>query len=66
MMKDKGIASLEELIGIARELGVKMTACMMSMDAMGISKEELVDGLEYGGAATFLADATRARLSLFV
>lgn len=66
MMKDKGIVSLEELIGIGRELGIKMTACTMSMDAMGVAKEELADGLEYGGVATFLADATRARVSLFV
>jgi peroxiredoxin family protein len=66
MMKDKGIATLEELIALARELGVKMTACTMSMDAMGIAKEELADGLDYGGVATFLADATRARVSLFV
>ncbi len=66
MMKDKGIATLEELIALARELNVKMIACTMSMDAMGIAKEELADGLEYGGVATFLADATRARVSLFV
>jgi len=66
MMKDKGIASLEELIALAKELDVKMTACTMSMDAMGISKEELASGLEYGGVATFMADASRARVSLFV
>lgn len=66
MMKDKGIASLEELAALARELGVKMTACTMSMDAMGVSKEELTEDLEYGGVASFMADATRARVSLFV
>jgi peroxiredoxin family protein len=66
MMKDKGIATLEELIALGKELGIKMTACTMSMDAMGVSKQELADGLEYGGVATFLADATRARVSLFV
>ena len=66
MMKEKGIASLEELAALARDLGVKMTACTMSMDAMGVSKEELTEGLEYGGVATFMADATRARVSLFV
>ena len=66
MMKEKGIASLEELAALARELGVKMTACTMSMDAMGVTKEELTEGLEYGGVATFMADATRARVSLFV
>jgi len=66
MMKDKGIASLEELAALARDLGVRMTACTMSMDAMGVSKEELTDGLEFGGVASFMADATRARVSLFV
>jgi peroxiredoxin family protein len=66
MMKDKGIASLEELAALARELGVRMTACTMSMDAMGVTKDELTEGLEYGGVATFMADATRARVSLFV
>jgi peroxiredoxin family protein len=66
MMKEQSIASLEELMGMARELGVKMTACTMSMDAMGIAKEELVGGLEYGGVAAFMADASRARVSLFI
>ena len=66
MMKEQGIASLEELMAMARELGVKTTACTMSMDAMGVAREELVDGLEYGGVAAFLADASRARLSLFI
>jgi peroxiredoxin family protein len=66
MMKEKGIASLEELMAMARELGVKTTACTMSMEAMGIEKGELMDGLEYGGVASFMADASRARVSLFI
>jgi peroxiredoxin family protein len=66
MMKDKQIATLEELIGIARDMDVKMIACTMSMDAMGVSKEELVDGLTYGGVATYMADAVRSRLTLFI
>jgi peroxiredoxin family protein len=66
MMKDQGVASLEELVAIAKDLDVKMIACTMSMDVMGISKEELVKGVEYGGVATFMADAARARVSLFV
>jgi peroxiredoxin family protein len=66
MMKEQGIASLEELMGMARELGVKMMACTMSMDAMGIAKEELLGGLEYGGVAAFMAEASRARVSLFI
>lgn len=66
MMKDKQIASLEELFALARELEVKMIACTMSMDAMGVSKEELVDGLTYGGVATYMADAVRSRVTLFI
>jgi peroxiredoxin family protein len=66
MMKDKGISSLEELIQMARDLDVKMIACTMSMDAMGIRKEELVDGLEYGGVAAYMAEAARSRVTLFI
>ena len=66
MMKDKEIASLEDLMAIARDLGVKMMACTMSMDAMGVSKEELVDGLEYGGVAAYMADAAQSRVTLFI
>jgi peroxiredoxin family protein len=66
MMKEQGIASLEELIAMARDLGVRFTACTMSMDAMGITRDELVDGLEVGGVAAFMADASRARVSLFI
>jgi peroxiredoxin family protein len=66
MMKDKQIATLEELMGLARELDVKMIACTMSMDAMGVGREELMDGLSYGGVATYMADAVRSRVTLFI
>jgi peroxiredoxin family protein len=66
MMKEKHIASLEELMALTREMGVKMMACTMSMDVMGISKEELIDGLEYGGVAAYMADALRSRVTLFI
>jgi peroxiredoxin family protein len=66
MMKDKGIASLEELIDVARDLGVRFIACTMSMDAMGLTKDELVDGLDYGSVATYMADASRSKVTLFV
>jgi len=66
MMKDKQIATLEELMALAREMDVKMIACTMSMDAMGVSKEELLDGLSYGGVATYMADAVRSRVTLFI
>lgn len=66
MMKDKNIASLEELFEMTRELDVKMIACTMSMDAMGIEKEELVSGLEFGGVAAYMADAASSRVTLFI
>jgi peroxiredoxin family protein len=66
MMKEKGISTLEELMDIARDLGVKFIACTMSMDAMGVTKQELVDGLEYGGVAVYMADAARSKLTLFI
>jgi peroxiredoxin family protein len=66
MMKDKQIATLEELMALARDLGVKMIACTMSMDAMGVTKDELMDDLTYGGVATYMADAVRSRVTLFI
>jgi peroxiredoxin family protein len=66
MMKDKGIASLEELMDVARDLGVRFIACTMSMDAMGLLKEELVDGLDYGSVGTYMADASRSKVTLFI
>jgi peroxiredoxin family protein len=66
MMRDKDVTSVEALFAMARELGVKMIACTMSMDVMGITREELLDGVELGGVATFLGDAARSRAAFFV
>jgi peroxiredoxin family protein len=66
MMKEKEIASVEELFAMAREMGVKQIACTMSMDVMGLTKEELIDGVSLGGVATFLGDAARSKVSLFI
>jgi peroxiredoxin family protein len=66
MMKEKNVSSLEEMISLARELDVRMIACEMSRDVLGISESELVGGLECGGVATFLADSLKSRTSLFI
>ena len=66
MMKQKNVSSLEEMISLARELGVRMIACEMSRDLMGITESELVAGLECGGVASFLADSLKSRTSLFI
>ena len=66
MMKEKNVNSLEEMISLARELGVRMIACEMSRDLTGIKEPELVAGLECGGVASFLADSLKSRTSLFI
>jgi len=66
IMKKNNVISLEELIEQAREQGIKIIACNMSMDLMGIKKEELVDRIEIGGVATYLAAAETADTNLFI
>ena len=66
IMKKKGILSLEELIDSARAHGVRLVACQMSMDIMGIHQEELIDGVELGGVATFIGSGEQSDISLFI
>ena len=66
IMKEKGVSSLEELIDSARAHGVRLVACQMSMDIMGIRKEELIDGVELGGVSTFLGSGEQSDMSLFI
>lgn len=63
-MKKSNVARLSELLDMAVEGGVRMIACQMSMDVMGIKKEDLIDGVEIGGAATFLNYASQNAISL--
>lgn len=65
-MRDQNVPSLDSLIATAREQGVKMVACTMSMDVMGLKPEELVDGLEFAGAAAYLGEADEANVNLFI
>ncbi len=60
------MASIPELLDVALESGVKLIACQMTMDVMGIKKEDLIDGLEFGGAATYLGEAAKAQINLFI
>ncbi|WP_028459828.1 DsrE/DsrF/DrsH-like family protein [Chloroflexus sp. Y-396-1] len=66
LMKKHDVASPEELFAMARDLGVRMVVCDMSRELLGIKDEELVEGLETGGVATFLGDAARAKVTLFI
>ncbi len=65
-MEDKGVASVEELRSLCQEAGVRFIACQMTLDLFGFRREDFVDGIEYGGAATFLEFAGEADVSLFV
>jgi peroxiredoxin family protein len=66
MMKKQQVSSLEELMELARELGVRMIGCTMSMEVMGIDKDQMIDGIDLGGVGAFLGEASRARVSLFI
>ena len=66
VMKKKNIMSLEELIKKAIDSGVNITACTMSMDVMGISEEELIDGINYGGVGQYLGEAEKSNNNLFI
>lgn len=66
VMKTKNVPTLPEMIQEAQELGVKFIACTMSMDVMGIQQEELIDGLEYAGVASYLGSADEANVNLFI
>lgn len=66
VMKKHGTASLPELMDMAKEQGVKLVACTMTMDLLGLKKEELIDGLEYGGVGTYIGDASERNINLFI
>ncbi len=68
LMKKKNVASLDEMLDMAAELGVKIYICEMSMSLMGFKKEEFIDypNLEYVGVATFLEQAKNSKVQLFI
>jgi peroxiredoxin family protein len=65
-LEDKGVASLEELRSLCQEAGVKMIACQMTVDLFDFKKEDFIEGIEFGGAATFFEFAGEADVSLFI
>jgi len=68
LMKKKNVASLDQMLEMAGELGVKIYICEMSMDLMGFKKEEFIDypNLSYVGVATFLEQARDSKIQLFI
>jgi NADPH-dependent 2,4-dienoyl-CoA reductase/sulfur reductase-like enzyme/peroxiredoxin family protein/rhodanese-related sulfurtransferase/TusA-related sulfurtransferase len=65
-MKDKNVDALETMIEHAKASGINMIACQMSMDIMGVQKEELIEGVNIGGVANYLEEAEQANLNLFI
>lgn len=66
VMRDKHVDTLDSLMQQAIKNGVKLVACTMSMDVMGIRKEEIIDGVEFAGVASYLGDAENSDVNLFI
>jgi len=67
LMRDAKFPSLDEMIGLAREMGVKFMACTTSMGLMGISREAFIPEVDsYCGVATYLSEAREAKVNLFI
>jgi peroxiredoxin family protein len=65
-MKSKGVASLEELRSVCLESDVKFIACQMTVDLFEFKKSDFIDGIDYGGAATFMKFAGEADVCLYI
>jgi peroxiredoxin family protein len=66
MFRKKNVASIKELLDVARESEVRLIACQMTMDVFGFTQDDFIPGVEFGGAAAFLSQARRAHVTLFV
>jgi peroxiredoxin family protein len=66
VMKKHNALPLPELIEMAQEQDIKLIACTMTMDLLGLQKEELLDNIEYAGVAAYLADAEDGNVNLFI
>ena len=66
IMKKHNAMSLPQLIEMAQEQEVKLVACTMTMDLLGLQQEELLENIEYAGVAAYLADAEDGNVNLFI
>jgi len=66
MFNKHGVASIGTLLDLAKESGVKLIACQMTMDVMGVKQSDIIDGVQFGGAATWLDSAADAQINLFI
>lgn len=66
MFKKQAVPTIKELLDLARDSGVRLVACQMTLDVLGIKKRDLIEGIEFGGLATFLEYGMGATVTLFV
>ena len=66
MIKNKGVASIEELRDMALEADVNMIACQMTLDLFEMKKEDMIDGVSLGGAATYMENALKSDINLYI
>lgn len=66
IMKQHQAMPLPDLIEMAKEQDIKFVACQMSIDLLGLKQEEFIDGVEFGGVAAYLADASEGNVNLFI
>jgi peroxiredoxin family protein len=66
MFKKHGVATISTLLDLAKESGVKLIACQMTMDVMGYKQADIIDGVEFGGAAAWMDKAADAQINLFI
>lgn len=66
IMKQHQAMPLPDLIEMAKEQEVKFVACQMSIDLLGLKQEEFIEGVEFGGVAAYLADASEGNVNLFI
>ena len=66
LIKKKGVASIEELREMSQEAEVRFIACQMTMDLFEYKNEDMIDGLEYAGAATYMEEALKSDINLYI
>jgi peroxiredoxin family protein len=66
LIKKKGVASIDDLREMAVEADVRLIACQMTLDLFEYSKDDMIDGVELGGAATYIEVATQSHINLFI
>ncbi|WP_428540198.1 sulfur carrier protein DsrE2 [Profundibacter sp.] len=66
LMKQKGVASIEDLREASVDLEIRMIACQMTLDLFEYTPDDMIDGIELGGAATYMEVASRSDINLFI